>query len=194
MRTVFCGLAALAALAFPELVSGASIVIDVDVRIDGRSLLIVQGNTLQWHNLSFCAPGQHFFSCGDTNLPTTISTSLDGVPVLVDQDWFPAWPSGNSGDVFSDLFSGLDPAPPASDSTVSLDALVARESLTILQLPSAANGYALILDFDDTFTSGSAIYSARITIDTVPEPSTFGLVAASLFLVGSLRRKWAARR
>ena len=85
---------------------------DIQARIDGQSLLIVQGSSVQWHNLSFCAPGLHSGDCGAVNLPTIISTAVDGTPNLTGLYWRPSWPSGPSSDVYSSTGAILVPSFP----------------------------------------------------------------------------------
>src|SRR5512136_271110 len=68
--------------AFVPLVARAQnppeITIEIRADIDGRSQLILRGNTAQWHHFDAAAPGRQLF----TNFPTTIN----GV------DWYPIWP------------------------------------------------------------------------------------------------------
>jgi hypothetical protein len=58
---------------------------------------------------------------------------------------------------------------------VALEVLSGREILQILEMPTAANGYTLILDFDDNGPGGADWYHARLTI--TPEPATLALLA-----------------
>ncbi|MBI4889189.1 MAG: PEP-CTERM sorting domain-containing protein [Acidobacteria bacterium] len=183
-RTILLFLLILACLGVQS-VSAATIVYDIQAVIDGRSLLLMQGSTLQWHNLSFTVPGQH---SGDN--PTILSSTLNGVPVMNAVQWWPNWPGGTSGDQLSDVFNSLDPAlPGATIASISLDVISGREALSIYQAPTSGNGYQLILDFDDTVTGGSAWYDARLTVNTrdeigqIPEPGTAVMLGAGLLLI-----------
>ena len=68
-----------------------TIVYDLIARMDGsQDTLIFQDATLQWNHISngAGAPGR---SLG-LNVPTTISSSLNGVQVMNMVDWIPTWP------------------------------------------------------------------------------------------------------
>lgn len=168
--------------------AAGTITYDVQAYIDGRSLLIFSGSTLQWHNLSFTVPGKH----GGNDFPTTItSTSNSGT---VTSQWLPNWPGGETGDQYSDIYTPLIPAfPGASITGVNLTVSQARNSLTIYQMPTSGNGYTLILDFDDEGPGGSAWYRGLVTVTTsdpasIPEPGTLLLAGAGVLLIGLCRR------
>ena len=193
MRTLVFAILILSTTLTPS-VFGASITMEFAALIDGRSQLVVQGNTLQWNNLTYTVPGLH--GVEPPGEPTIIYTWSNGTPVLVNEEWYPSWPSGTSGDVDSTVFAGLTPALPAQDLTALLIGSVGRESLSILEQPSAGNGYKLILDFDDNSTGGSAWYKATVKINyddaAVPEPGTSMLILVGLVLVAGkavLRRR-----
>ena len=57
--------------------------------IDGRDQLVIQGDTLQWRHLDFCAVG----IWNGANVPTTISTTLNGTVEMNKVEWTPEWPS-----------------------------------------------------------------------------------------------------
>lgn len=176
--------------------SAATITIDVKTCIDGQTLLLIQGNTLQWHNLQFEVPGVHS-SCPAGSQPTFISTTLDGVPVLTNFAWTPTWSNGTSGDVFSSIFTELTPSLPGSDTNVSLSVIQARNSLTTNQLPTAGNGYELILDFNDAPLGGPAIYEGEVTVTNIPEPTSVSLEMVgfvTLFCFVCQRRENKKRR
>ena len=173
-----------------------TITMTITAYIDGQDLLIITGNTLQWHHLDNAAVGRFF----GVNLPTTISTSLDGVPALTLFDWTPDWPAPPPDEIrfeaFSSVFSGLTPAFPSEDVTVDLTLLRARvhPGISILQAATPANNHTLILDFNDDI-AGPDFYTAQLTISTlaseVPEPSTSVLFAPALASIGlaMLRRR-----
>jgi hypothetical protein len=173
-------------------ISAATITVDITACIDGESQLIIQGNTLQWHNLSFQVPGNagNCQSAGAFGAATLISTTLNGFPVLTNDAWTPTWPT-QSGDVLSSIFSGLSPTVPVSPLSVTLSAIQARSSLTIVQLPTTGNGGVLILDFNDVAPAGSATYEGLLTITTsVPEPNYFAL--SVMMMIGGILLRWPA--
>jgi N-acetylneuraminic acid mutarotase len=79
--------------------------------------------------------------------------------------WFPNWPSGVFGDQFSNALANLNPPLPLTDTTVTLDVISARESLTAYQLPTSANGYALSILFSDYNTAGGDWYEVEIKVN-----------------------------
>lgn len=85
-------------IALSGVAAAATITIDIQAFIDGRSLLIFQGDTMQWHNLDYNAPGRW-----DGNRPTIFDTALNGVPQWTDYNWYPDWPGGAYGDVWSSI-------------------------------------------------------------------------------------------
>ena len=62
--------------------------VDIEAMIDGRDLLIIQGDTLQWHHLDYAAVGRHL----GANEPTIISTWLGDTLVMDQVNWIPDWP------------------------------------------------------------------------------------------------------
>ena len=73
----------------PRDASASSVVLDISAYIDGRDLLIVHGDTLQWHHLDYAAVGRWH----GTNQPTIISTSLDSIAQINNMLWVPRWPA-----------------------------------------------------------------------------------------------------
>jgi hypothetical protein len=135
------------------------------VCIDGRDELIVQDNTLKWQYLDFQPVGASQ-NCPDNT--TLISTTLNGAPVMNSVPWSPMYPSGSiSSGEFTLPFTPLSPALPNDPTTATLTVIQARDSLTMTEFPSSANGGTMILDFNDDPSPGAAIYSAKVTI-TVP--------------------------
>jgi len=121
---------------------------------------------------------------GGNNFPTTISTLRDGVPVLKKLNWTPDWPFPPPDEIrfpaFSSIFTGLIPSLPSYPVTVSLTPIEARGSVSILQTPTEANGYTLIVDFNDDPLGGPAFYTVQLTVS--------GPLAYLLRTVGSTSR------
>ena len=135
----------------------AAYTLKVKAWIDGQSQLIIQGNTVQWHNLSYNAPGYEA-PYGNPPAPTYLTTKH-----LKKMAWSPGnWSHGTYDDTTSDKFTGLSAPLAAADQTVTLTAKRARESATIIQHPSPGNGYTLIVDFNDTSSGGADWYEVSL--------------------------------
>lgn len=146
--------------------------LEVSAWIDGYSQLLIQGSTVQWHNLSWNVPGKE----DGHNDPTNLTTADMGVYA-----WYPSWPGGTAWDQWSDQFSGLDkPLSTTVAQTVGFTAVAPRENAFISQHPSAINGYQLIVDFDDHNSGGAAWYTVRLNYTPVPLPGTLALLGPGL--------------
>ena len=113
--------------------------IHVEAYIDGRSQLILQGNTARWYHLDWTAPG--LYGVG-ANYPTKINGT----------DWFPTWPSEGPNlfcSCYSSTFTGVSPALPMSDVPVTLTNIQARDNATLIQAPNSGNDYTAIVEFND---------------------------------------------
>jgi hypothetical protein len=207
MKRWFVSAASLMALALPTVAAAADIItLDIRAFVDGRDLLIIRGNTLQWDHRDFAAVGRIKMADGSgRNDPTVISTSLNGVAVLADYNWYPEWPEPVPAEIrypaYSSVFSLLSPDFPLLDYAPSLHVVSARDRLSVNVLPSAANGYAFILDFNDNPSGGAAWYEARITVGgdvvpppTVPEPGTWAMLVTGLGGIGMASRRSARQR
>ena len=192
------GLSAFIAFAWlalsPISAHAAAFVVEIEALIDGRDQLIVQGNTLQWHHFDFAAVGRH----QGQNLPTIISTQLNGVTLMDRVEWVPDWsappPDPIRFEEFSSVFSGLTPALPFAELSVQLIEVESRNSTTIVELPTAANGFSTIIEFNDNPAGSSEIYIARLEFDIVteaPEPGAVALFGIGLLGIGLIRRKSA---
>lgn len=118
--------------------------------IDGRSQLVLRGNEIYWHHLDFAAPGRHFDA--EVNQPTYLNQVK----------WFPIWPDApdrENRDCNCDSSSYQSvPSLVQADKMVQMDVVQGRGEVSILQQPSAANDYALIIELDDNPLSGPAWY------------------------------------
>ena len=150
----------------------SEITIAIVADIDGRSQLVLHGNTVQWHHFDFAAPGRQ----EGTNFPTTINNI----------DWHPIWPDIPDAEnrfcgCFSDVFSGVTPTLPTQPTDVSLQILrVVRDdpqypagTVAIVQFPTLNNNFTTIVEFDDNGPPGSAIYDVRLRF-TAPSPISNG--------------------
>jgi choice-of-anchor C domain-containing protein len=146
-------------LAGAQLPSEITIAIVAD--IDGRSQLVLHGNTAQWHHFDFAAPGRQ----EGTNFPTTINNI----------DWHPIWPDIPDAEnrfcgCLSDVLSGVTPTLPTQPTDVSLQILsVVRDdpqypagTVAIVQFPTLNNNFTTIVEFDDNGPPGSAFYDVRV--------------------------------
>ena len=120
--------------------------IQVEAFIDGRSQLILRGNTAQWQHFDYSAPGVP----ESDNYPTIINSV----------NWTPSWTGNpnNCDGCFSNIFNGVCPGLSASEQTVNLNDIQARDSVSIVQQPSSINNYTLIVEFDDNVSVGAAWY------------------------------------
>lgn len=149
--------------------------LEVNAWIDGYSRLIIQGSTVQWHNLHYKVPGRE----AGHNDPTNLSTADMGTVA-----WFPGWPDATTdppqGDQFSTQFIGLNLPLAAVDQTVDLTKIAVRYDAFISQQPAAANSYTLIVDFNDDPIASAAYYTVRLDYAAVPLPGTLALLGPSL--------------
>lgn len=133
-----------------------STAIRVEALIDGNSQLVLRDNTAQWRHQSKAAPGRH----EGADLPTIIN----------DVEWLPEWPepgeNRDCGGCTSSVFEAVAPPLPATGQPLVLTALDVRHEVGIVQQPSAANDFTLIIDFDDMEPSGSAWYVVEIDLSS----------------------------
>jgi hypothetical protein len=180
------GLLALGALSVP-LAAQASI--HVLAQIDGRSRLVLVGDTAQWQHFDFAAPGR--IDC-DTGFPIQ-PTQINGA------DWWPSWPdlatceNRDCGGCTSDVLAGIAPVLPNTDYQVLLNVLQARGSVAIVEYPDAANGYRVVLEFNDNGNGGADWYEVDLSVIgcgsvsryCTSTPNSTGM-AATISVAGSL--------
>lgn len=166
----------------PNYVHAATI--SVEAFIDGRSQLIIRGNTAQWHHLDWTAPG--IPDNPAENYPTVINSV----------NWVPSWTLPTSFcNCYSSVFSGVAPALPLVTQTVTLTAVQARGTVTIIQQPATANDYNLIVDFTDP-QGGAAWYIVQLDFpdaQPIPTMNEWGMIIfmilAGLGAVSYLKRQ-----
>ena len=115
--------------------------------MDGRSNLILSGTSARWHHIEFAAPGREQF----VNLPTKLGAT----------DWFPQWPDipdaeNRDCNCDSSVFTDLPLAIPRAPSTTKLTITQVRRMPSVLQMPSDANDYTLIVEITDVGFGGSS--------------------------------------
>lgn len=136
----------------------------VIVTIDGLSDLLLAGNTAQWHHLEYSPPEE---------------TVLNGV------SWTPTGLSSFCN-CLSDVFDGVAPAIPQNATNFSV-AWSGRGTVTIEELPAAANGYRLRVRFDDVAPGGADEYDALISYqyaEPIPATSPRGTILLAVLLIG----------
>jgi len=159
--------------------------VEITAYIDGRDRLIIRGGTMQWDHLDWAAVGRH----GGLNEPTIITTTSRGQTILDGVEWVPQWSAEPPDEIrspeISSVFTGLVPLLDAGIQTVELEVLSARREVWIVEQPSAANDYAVIVEFNDNMAIAADWYTIRL--DYVPEPGALSLLAVAG--LGTLARR-----
>lgn len=121
----------------------------VSVQIDGHSRLVISSgdnatarSEIVWDHLSAARPGT-----AGGSYPTT----LNGYA------WYPTWPDTPNGSP-GPSSSLTNVAVRFSTNGVSLSQQAGRTTATIVQQPSAANAFTLVVDFDDFAPPGADQY------------------------------------
>jgi hypothetical protein len=132
--------------------------ITVKALIDGRSWLVLHGNTAQWYQIDYAAPGRW----ADHNDPTIINGKT----------WFPTWPDVPDDDnyscnCYSSVFRGVTPPLPAGNFDARINWIDTRGAVYFMQEPSADNDYTLIVEFNDDYLDGAAMYEIQLDITPV---------------------------
>ena len=139
----------------PKVAEGRILPLMVSAYIDGRSRLILQGDTVHWHHLDFAAPGRLDF----VNEPTFLNGEA----------WFPTWPdvpNAENRDCNCDSSTFKGPPPlAAKPQAVELSVVQARNTVSIVQHPDQSNNHTLIVEFDDNPPGGADWYRIALTYD-----------------------------
>jgi hypothetical protein len=132
--------------------------LEVRAYIDGRSRLVLQGNSARWDHRDWSAPGRW----RGADLPTYFNA----------EPLFPAWPDRSLGTENKDcncesssMALAQELAP--SGQRARIESNVGRGSVSIAQQPSAANGNALVIEIIDP-PEGADWYQFVIVYPTLP--------------------------
>ncbi len=153
---------------------------EVRAFIDGRDDLHVQGDRVWWEHGDFAGPGL----LGAADQPTFLSTTTTSG--TSDVTWCPVWSDGcNTCDgscdelrapTVSEPDETLSTSLPAEAQDVVLTRAACRGSCTIVQQPSAEDGYELVVELDDDRICGADWYDVALTYSasvTSVDSSTF---------------------
>jgi len=141
-------------------------VLHVSATIDGRSRLIFQADTVQWHHLDWAAPGR-------TERDRVVPTEINGVA------WTPVWPDFDGGPnrfatCRSSVLRGLRPALPQAPADAAVAHLAGPGRVGIVDRPRAENDYTLTIDIED-HPNGAFPYELEICFrpaaEARPEPA-----------------------
>jgi hypothetical protein len=129
-------------------------VLKIRAYIDGKSQLIVSGDSLYWHHLDFDAPGRWEFR--EFDQPTHLNQAV----------WQPAWPdipdpTNDFCNCNSSIYTGI-PTLARTDQRVWLDIIQGRGRIFVVQHPNVGNGFVLILEMDDNNFDGAEWYDVNI--------------------------------
>ncbi|MBK7878647.1 MAG: hypothetical protein IPJ77_23565 [Planctomycetes bacterium] len=150
-------------LAFVVLAGSArSEVVRVRAWIDGRSRIVLQGDTAQWQHFDWAAPGRLNCDTGTAIEPTILSGAT----------WYPNWPDAESCEnrdcgCSSDLFTGLVPSLPASNFSIALHVVQSRGATMIAEYPSVTNGWRVVIEFDDGSPGGADWYEVDVVFNAI---------------------------
>lgn len=149
--------------------------LDIQAYIDGRDQLLIRSNTLQWFHYDNAVVGRW----NGSNEPTIISTIAGAQTIMSNAAWVPTWPQPPPAEIRyptnSSVFTSLIPGLPQVDGLiVSLTPIRVRGAATIVQLPSATNGFALLVEFDDNSAGATDWYRVRLDF-SVPGPGTVAI-------------------
>lgn len=125
----------------PETIPNRTGQVTIKAYIDGRSNLVIRGGQAWWRHYDFNPPGE-----SDGNqLPTTVGSV----------SWKPEWkqpPGGGKESV--PVHVGVS----FTGGNVALVKVKGREVARIVEQPSSANGFALVIEFSDNSNMGADWY------------------------------------
>jgi hypothetical protein len=137
--------------------------ININIRadIDGRSRLIIQGNGIHWQHYTKAAPGRE-------NVPPVGSDPI--LPTYVnDAAWYPVWPDSpnpenrDCGGCVSSTYNPDPPLPPMANFVrIEQVGYGCRGTCEVIEAPTSANGFKLVVEFNDDDPYGSAWYEINI--------------------------------
>lgn len=137
----------------------------VEAFIDGESHLHLKGTSVWWEHFIYAAPGRWD---ADGAAPYTIRPiKLDGV------DWLPTWPDVPDPENRScnGCLSSTTQVPvgvPRAPATATWTEVQTRRAQGIVQQPSAANDWELIVLISDYMVGGAADYIVDIDVTLQP--------------------------
>lgn len=115
--------------------------------IDGRSRMVIGTYYAWYHHDDYAAPGRHFyFGEGDPSSRSERATWLQG------EEWYPEWPEDGENrwcDCESSVYESAPPHEvlvPYADAEITMEVIEGRGEVTILDYPSADNGYELTIE------------------------------------------------
>jgi len=172
MAAAMCGVGSVIG-APPGVADALNESLEIQAQIDGRDQLILKGNTAQWHHFDFAAVGRERGSDAPT-LIGGIKSSTD-TSIL----WLPVWPSPPPDEIRSEALSsvlqGLRPSIPSNGAPWQVERIFGRGAVTIVEQPTPANAFTLIVEFDDYKFGGSSFYGVilsqapvKVQIDVKP--------------------------
>jgi hypothetical protein len=161
-RWAILALAAPALFGAPALATTESSLL-VRAYIDGRSRLMLDTGTAQWLHLDYAAPGRLECNLGQPVEPTVFAPIQGSIPSTMSQSWYPQWPDvpdceNRDCNCTSDVFTGVVPALPNASFAVALELVDSRGLSWIVEQPTSANGYRVVIEFDDVALPGAAWY------------------------------------
>jgi hypothetical protein len=138
----------------------------IEAHIDGESHLYIKGTTVHWKHFIFAAPGRWD---ADGVAPFTIRPiKLNGV------DWLPTWPDvPNPENRICSMYpcAGVESSTtqipigvPRVPSTATWTEVQVRRMQGIVQQPSAASDWELIVLISDYMVGGSADYIVDVDV------------------------------
>lgn len=133
----------------------------VEAMIDGESHLVIKGTTVRWKHFIYAAPGRWD---EDAAPPwTKRPIKLNGV------DWFPSWPDvpdpeNRSCNGCESDATQLAVGVPRVSATTTWTEVQTRRAQGIVQYPSAANDWELIVLISDYGVGGAAQYIVDVDV------------------------------